>query len=62
VNSSTNKIDANIFSGNITKAGLPSNSCRLISGTGNCGSNLNPAVTCATAGCPALPCTVAPIP
>ena len=65
VNSSTNKVDGNTFTDNIGKAcqaPTTANCCRIISGSGNCGSNLCTPVACATAGCPALPCTVAPIP
>jgi len=64
VSATNNRVDGNQMSGNVTKAGQPSDVCRLISGTGNCGSNIPGAPACAGgATCPApSQCTVAPLP
>src|SRR5207249_142365 len=54
VSATNNRVDGNQMSGNVTKAGQPSDVCRLISGTGNCGSNIPGAPACAGgATCPA---------
>src|SRR5262245_8958637 len=66
---SDNKIFDNVFTGNVTESGAPSNVCRVVSGSGNCGDNIPGAPACRS-GCPALfrsesasaPCTVEPIP
>ena len=64
VSATNNRVDGNQMSGNVTKAGQPSDVCRRISGTGNCGSNIPGAPACAGgATCPApSQCTVAPLP
>src|SRR5213594_729484 len=64
VSATNNRVDGNQMSGNVTRAGQPSDVCRLISGTGNCGSNIPGAPACAGgATCPSLAsqCTVAPL-
>jgi len=70
-NSSNNKVFGNTFSGNKDKTcTLDRNSCRVVSGTGNCGDNIPGAPACAVTTCPPLfkvesssaPCAVVPIP
>jgi len=62
VTSSNNKIDCNTMTGNVKKDMVtPSNNCRIISGTGNTGSNVG-GPACTSASCPAPSCTITPIP
>jgi len=64
VSATNNRIDCNPISGNITKTSQPSDVCRLISGSGNTGCNVPPPTPCPppTCTCPALRCSVQPIP
>ena len=62
-NSSNNKIDCNIMVGNVNKDGVtPSNTCRIVSGTGNTGSNVPGSTGGVSCSCPTPACTITPIP
>jgi hypothetical protein len=59
-----NMVDCNTMTGSTTQGGQPSNVCRVVSGSGNTGSNLPGGAACAATPCPPFSpaCTIAPIP